>query len=63
MNVNSEKVLDLQLKAEHPRKLDHPESVKIRLLIKEALSQKLKKNTQENAAQSSSSNDIFDPTI
>ena len=63
MNVNSEKVLDIHLKAEHPRKLDHPESVKIRLLIKEALSQKLKKNTQENAAQSSISDNIFDPTI
>jgi NitT/TauT family transport system ATP-binding protein len=63
MNVNSEKVLDIHLEAEHPRKLDHPESIKIRLLIKEALSQKLKKNTQENAAQSSSSDNIFDPTI
>ncbi|MFM7458813.1 MAG: ABC transporter ATP-binding protein [bacterium] len=63
MNVNSEKVLDIQLKAEHPRKLDHPECVKIRLLIKEALSQKLKKNTQKSSTQSSSSNNIFDPTI
>ena len=63
MNVNSEKVLDIQLEAEHPRKLDHPESVKIRLLIKEALSQKLKKNTQENTAPSSISDNIFDPTI
>jgi NitT/TauT family transport system ATP-binding protein len=63
MNVNSEKVLDIQLEAKHPRKLDHPESVKIRLLIKEALNQKIKKNTQENAAQSSISDNIFDPTI
>jgi NitT/TauT family transport system ATP-binding protein len=63
MNVNSEKVLDIQLKTEHPRKLDHPESVKIRLLIKDVLNQKLKKNTQENAAQSSSGDNIFDPSI
>jgi NitT/TauT family transport system ATP-binding protein len=63
MNVNSEKVLDIHLEAEHPRKLDHPESVKIRLLIKEALSQKLKKNTQENAAQASINDISFDPSI
>ena len=63
MNVNSEKVLDIQLETEHPRKLDHPESVKIRLLIKDVLNQKLKKNTQENAAQPSSGDNIFDPSI
>ena len=63
MNINSEKVLDIQLKAEHPRKLDHPESIKIRLLIKEALSQKLKKNIKDKSSHFSANDNTFDPII
>lgn len=63
MNVNSEKVLDLKIEAEHPRKLDHAESIKIRGMIKDALSQRLKNHSINSLNSSLEVDSAFDPGI
>ena len=63
MNVNSEKVLDIELKSAHPRKLEDHESVQIRLMIKEALSQRVKNNLGSSLNSNNELNHAFDPGI